>query len=283
MGRVAFPGPYLDWVLAIEALRGCRDAERELRDRAVAGQALVILARREGTGNQPESAQVEFTQGRVRGTKTFVPFGAAAEILLVTTGAGLVAAERPDSGWSTSALPTLDHAQRFVEIELDSPARLLADASRTAQVLAEVDRVAAVGAAACLLGLMERALEMTVAYTMERKAFGAPIASFQALQHRCADMLLKTESSRSAVFRAAWAADSSPADFPYLAAVAKAWSGDSARFVCGEAVQLHGGVGFTWEYDPHIYLKRAKTLEQFYGSTRDQIETALRQSSLLRD
>ncbi len=97
-----------------------------------------------------------------------------------------------------------------------------------------------------------------------------------ALQHRCADMLLKTESTRSAVFRAAWAADHDPAEFPYLAAVAKAWAGDAGRFVCGEALQLHGGVGYTWEYDPHIYLKRTKTLEQFYGSTRSQLESALR-------
>lgn len=283
MGRVAFPGPYLDWVLAIEALRGCGEVARELRDRATAGQTLALLARREGKGEEPDSAQAEFAGDHVRGTKTFVPFGADAEVLLVTTDAGLVAAERPDKGWNTTALPTLDHAQRFVEIELDSPARLLADAGRAEQTLAHVDRIGAVGASACLLGLMERALEMTVAYTMERHAFGAPIATFQALQHRCADMLLKTESSRSAVFRAAWAADSSPDELPYLAAVAKAWAGDSARFVCGEAVQLHGGVGYTWEYDPHVYLKRAKTLEQFYGSTRDQIEEALRESALLRD
>ena len=96
-------------------------------------------------------------------------------------------------------------------------------------------------------------------------------------------MLLKTESARSAVFRAAWAADESPDELPYLAAVAKVWAGDSARFVCGEAVQLHGGVGFTWEYDPHIYLKRAKTLEQFYGSTRERLEAALSRSPLLEN
>jgi len=148
-------------------------------------------------------------------------------------------------------------------------------AARSRELLAAADSLAAVGAAAFLLGLMERSLETTVAYTMEREAFGAPIASFQALQHRCADALLQTESTRSAVFRAAWAADASPGEADYLAAVAKAWAGPAARYVCGQAIQLHGGVGFTWEYDPHIYLKRAKTLEQFYGATRDQLEAAL--------
>ena len=147
-------------------------------------------------------------------------------------------------------------------------------------VLAEHDRLAALGASAMLLGLMERALEMTVEYTMEREAFGAPIATFQVLQHRCADMLLQTESTRSAVFRAAWAEDCEPGEAPYLAAVAKAWAGPAARFVCGQALQLHGGVGYTWEYDPHIYLKRVKTLEQFHGSTRHQLDLALAASKL---
>ena len=77
------------------------------------------------------------------------------------------------------------------------------------------------------------------------------------------------------MFRAAWAADEAPETARYLAAVAKGWAGPAARYVCGQAIQLHGGVGFTWEYDPHIYLKRVKTLEQFYGSTRSQLERVL--------
>jgi alkylation response protein AidB-like acyl-CoA dehydrogenase len=110
----------------------------------------------------------------------------------------------------------------------------------------------------------------------ERRAFGAPIASFQALQHRAADCVLQTESTRSAVYRAAAAEEQGGADPALLATVAKAWAGPAARLVCGEAIQLHGGVGFTWEYDPHFYLKRAKTLELFHGSTRSQLERVLR-------
>jgi alkylation response protein AidB-like acyl-CoA dehydrogenase len=284
MGRVAFPGPYLDQVLAIEALRRCEGREaRAWIDRAVAFEALVVLARREGAaGHEPERPGARWTDARASGTKTFVPFGAAADALLATTEEGLVLVRRPGPGWNATPLPTLDHAQRFAEIALDGEAELLADPAQTRALLAEVDRIAAVGAAANLLGLMERALELSVAYTLEREAFGTVIATFQALQHRCADMLIKTESTRSAVFRAAWAADADPGSLPYLAAVAKAWAGDAGRFVCGEALQLHGGVGYTWEYDPHIYLKRVKTLEQFYGPTRDQIEEALRHSPLLQ-
>ena len=84
------------------------------------------------------------------------------------------------------------------------------------------------------------------------------------------------ESTRSAVFRAAWAEEHSPEEAAYLVAIAKAWAGPAGREVCGQAIQLHGGVGFTWEYDPHIFLKRIKTLEQSHGSTRSQLEAALR-------
>ena len=277
MGRVAFPGPFLDAAIAVRVLAGCDgDEAAGWKERAAAGDALVVLARREAG----EGIEARFEGGRVRGTKRFVPFGASADALLVETADGLALARRPGSGWNAVALPTIDHAQRFVEVVLDDEAVLLADSERAAELLARADSLASLGAAALLLGLMERSLEMTVQYTMEREAFGAPIASFQALQHRCADALLQTESTRSAVFRAAWAADETPEEADYLAAVAKAWAGPAARYVCGQSIQLHGGVGFTWEYDPHIYLKRAKTLEQFYGATRDQLEAVLAAKSL---
>jgi alkylation response protein AidB-like acyl-CoA dehydrogenase len=280
MGRTAFPGPVLDLLLAVKALARCEsDEAAALCDTTAKGETLVVFARAEAagpaTGEKP--LETRFENDRVIGTKLFVPFGAQADALLVETTAGLALARRPDAGWSATPLPTLDHAQRFVEIALDAPATLVADPASTEAILAEVDRLAALGASAIMLGLMERMLETTVSYTMERQAFGAPIATFQALQHRCADMLLQTESTRSAVFRAAWASECEPDEAPYLSAVAKAWAGPAGRFVCGEAIQLHGGVGFTWEYDPHIYLKRVHTLEHFYGSTRTQLETALQE------
>ena len=280
MGRTAFPGPVLDLLLAVKALARCEsDEAAALCDTTAKGETLVVFARAEAagpaTGDKP--LETRFENDRVIGTKLFVPFGAQADALLVETTAGLALARRPDAGWSATPLPTLDHAQRFAEIALDAPATLVADSASTEAILAEVDRLAALGASAIMLGLMERMLETTVSYTMERQAFGAPIATFQALQHRCADMLLQTESTRSAVFRAAWASECEPDEAPYLSAVAKAWAGPAGRFVCGEAIQLHGGVGFTWEYDPHIYLKRVNTLEHFYGSTRTQLETALQE------
>lgn len=277
-GRHAFPGPFLDAVLAARALAACDSAEaREWRRRATAGECLAVLARSESAEVASASPiAARFSGGRADGTKLFVPFGAQADALLVETRDGLALVPRPGTGWRATPMPTLDHAQRFAEIELaNDPAVLIADAHAAAAILADVDRLAALGAAAQLLGVMERCLEMTLDYTKEREAFGVPIASFQALQHRCADMLARTEGTRSATYRAAWATDNDLRAAPYLTAVAKAWAGPAARHVCGETIQMHGGVGFTWEYDPHIYLKRAHTLETFYGSTRSQLDAVL--------
>lgn len=281
-GRVALPGPYLDLVLAAEALHHVGGSAADgLLAELVAGRKRVILARAETVSDlEPATPTTRFEGGRVRGTKTFVPFGAAADVLLVTTAEGLARAERPAQGFRSTALPTLDHAQRFVEIALDCPGTLLASPAATTQCLEAVDRLAALGAAALMLGLMERSLELSVAYLKDRKAFGVPIGSFQALQHRAAEMLLRVESSRSAVYRAAWAFDHDPGSAPLLAATAKAYCGDSARTVCGETIQIFGGVGYTWEYDPHVYWKRVKTLEQFYGSTRCQLEAVLEASGI---
>jgi alkylation response protein AidB-like acyl-CoA dehydrogenase len=277
MGRVALPGPFLDLALAIRLLAGASgDAAKQCLARAVAGEALVVLARGESLASaDPSAPTATFTGGVVRGVKRFVPFGAQADALIVETAGGLVLVPRPAAGWNAKPMPTIDHAQRFAEIALDSPGTLVCEGQAACQATGEIDRLGALGAAALLLGLAERALEITTAYTMERQAFSAPIASFQALQHRAADMLLQVESARSAVYRAAFAAEHAQPDAAYLIAVAKAWAGPAARLVCGEAIQMHGGVGFTWEYDPHVFLKRTKTLEQFYGSTRAMTEAVL--------
>jgi alkylation response protein AidB-like acyl-CoA dehydrogenase len=277
MGRVAFPGPFLELTLAVRLLEGCAgDVAARWCDRAKSGEKLVVIARDETLTNAGRGDVATSCLGeRVVGRKVFVPFGAQADALLVETRQGVALVERPDAGWRTIPLTTFDHSQRFCEIALDLPGSLVAEGAVAERLLGDADRLGALGAAAVMLGCMESALEAAVAYTSEREAFGVPIGSFQGLQHRAADMLIQTESSRSAIFRAAWAEQEGVADAAYLIAVAKAWAGPAGRFVCGQAIQLHGGVGFTWEYDVHLWLKRVKTLEQFHGSTREQIEAAL--------
>jgi len=280
MGRVAFPGPFMDVTVAVRVLEDCEGETAARWQQAVAsGEKVVVLARGENmTSADDTSVAARFSGGQVTGRKVFVPFGAQADALLVETQEGIVLVERPDAGWNATALATFDHAQRFAAIEFDDAGELLCDASAADPILADAARRASLGAAAVMLGCMESALETAVRYTKEREAFGAPIGSFQGLQHRAADMLIKTESTRSAVFRAAWAEEAAESDAGYLISVAKAWAGPSSRFVCGQSIQLHGGVGYTWEYDQHMWLKRVKTFESFYGSTRASTEEVLASS-----
>jgi len=115
---------------------------------------------------------------------------------------------------------------------------------------------------------------MSVGYAKVREQFGQPIGSFQAIRHKCAEMLLSVENSHAAVYYAAWALDAKAEDAALAASVAKSYVSEAARHVCGEAIQVHGGIGFTWEYDLHLYMKRAKALEPMYGDAdwhREQI------------
>jgi alkylation response protein AidB-like acyl-CoA dehydrogenase len=136
-------------------------------------------------------------------------------------------------------------------------------------------RRAGVGAAAEMLGAARRCLDMAVGYVKVREQFGQPIGSFQAIRHKCSEMLLETENSHSAVYYAAWALDAGAEDAETAASIAKAYVGDASRKVCGEAIQVHGGIGFTWEYDLHMYFKRAKGLEAQYGDAEYHRELIL--------
>jgi len=267
MGRACMPGPYLDAVLAASVLAGAGGQEALVAAMS-GGTQLVTIARADAPFAGATGTPARFDGTRVRGTKYFVPFAAQADALLVVTSEGVC---RVDAPFDVTPLPTLDPAQRFGKVVLDHPAGWLGPAS----LLESADQLGAVGASAMLLGLMSRALEMTLEYVQTRRAFNRPIGSFQALQHRLADMLMRTESTRSAAYRAAWCVDSHDAAAALACAAAKAYAGDAARLVCGESIQMHGGIGFTWELDLHFYFKRAKTLEQHYGSTEVQLERAL--------
>jgi alkylation response protein AidB-like acyl-CoA dehydrogenase len=266
LGRACLPGPQLDVMLAADLLARAGKQDALLRD-VCAGKAVVTIARDDTPFNGPAPASTVLSGGTLRGRKFFVPFAAAAQALLVTTPDGVALARGP---FQVTPLPTLDPAQRFGAVQLEQAATLLGPPS----LLERTDQLAAVGAGAMLLGIMARCMEMTIGYVGTRQAFKKPIGAFQALQHRLADVLLKTESTRSAVYRAAWCVDAADADAALACAAAKAYAGDASRAVCGEAIQMHGGIGFTWELDLHFYFKRAKTLEQHYGSTETQLARA---------
>jgi alkylation response protein AidB-like acyl-CoA dehydrogenase len=125
-----------------------------------------------------------------------------------------------------------------------------------------------IAVAAELAGVAQRTLEMAVDYAKERKQFNRPIGAYQAVSHRCAQMLLETEGARSAAYYAAWAADNEPETAPLAASMAKAYASDAGTRVTGASLQVHGGIGFTWEHDLHLYLKRASADAVLFGDAR---------------
>jgi alkylation response protein AidB-like acyl-CoA dehydrogenase len=203
MGRVCMPGPFLDAVLASSLLAAARGQEKLAAD-VVAGKSLVAIARQDAPFSGTNATATTFTAGRVRGTKYFVPFAAKADALLVTTPQGVVLVRAP---YDVVPLQTFDLSQRFGEVKLDHEGTLVGGV----ELLERVDLLAAVGASAMMLGIMSRALELTLGYVQTRQAFKRPIGAFQALQHRMADMLIAAEQARSMAIFAA-----SPAAWPRI-------------------------------------------------------------------
>jgi alkylation response protein AidB-like acyl-CoA dehydrogenase len=156
----------------------------------------------------------------------------------------------------------MDLARKIYAVEFkNTPAETLGNSSALAGAL----NVATAALCAEMTGGMQRALELTVAYAKTRKQFGKPIGIFQAVQHLCADMYLETESSRSATYYAAWALEENTPDAAVSVSVAKMYASDAARNVGNRGIQVHGGMGFTWENDIHLYYRRAKASETMLG------------------
>jgi alkylation response protein AidB-like acyl-CoA dehydrogenase len=287
MGRAAYPGPYLATVvLAGSALAAAGDAAQKERWLTAigSGQTRATLALQEEPldwGGDGVTARAEpAARGyAVTGVKRFVPWAHVADVLLVPArtreGVSLFLVEANAPGLQISPLTGIDLAMRWSEVRLaGTPAALVGQAGQATLTLDAVLRRAAVGAAAEMLGAARKCLDMSVEYAKVREQFGQPIGSFQAIRHKCAEMLLEVENSQAATYYAAWAQDAGAEDAGLAASVAKAYVGDAARRVCGEAIQVHGGIGFTWEYDLHLYFKRAKSLEALYGDAdwhREQI------------
>jgi alkylation response protein AidB-like acyl-CoA dehydrogenase len=199
-----------------------------------------------------------------------VPDGHAAGLILVvaTTDAGLslFAADGGAVGLTRASLPTLDQTRKLARLEFSGvTARLIGAPGDAAAMLDRTLDVAAIALAAEQLGGAQRTLDLTVDYAKVRHQFGRPIGSFQAIKHRCADLLLEVESLRSAVqYAAAAVAEGSP-EVPVLAPLLKAYASETYFHVAAESIQIHGGIGFTWEHDAHLYFKRAKASELFLG------------------
>jgi alkylation response protein AidB-like acyl-CoA dehydrogenase len=205
------------------------------------------------------------------GVARLVLDGHAADLLVVAAreggGTSLFALPARTRGVERQAHPTMDQTRRFAEVSLRGVAAARAGAAgQGATALACALDQARVALAAEQVGGAQRCLDLAVAYAKERVQFGRPIGSFQAIKHKCADMMVAVESARSAAYWAGCVAAEAGAELPRAASLAKAWCSESYFRCAADALQIHGGVGFTWEYDVHLHLKRARSMEQFLGS-----------------
>ncbi|HMC67789.1 MAG TPA: acyl-CoA dehydrogenase, partial [Mycobacteriales bacterium] len=236
LGRHAAPAPFVSTILALDALGGA--AEEGLVERLLGGDAIACVA---WDAAAP------------------VPYAPSADLAVVCAGDGVYAMDVRDR---PPREPAMDLTRELGWLPFDrGQARKIGDASDRERL---IDR-GATFAAADLLGGAARALEMAVEYAKDRVQFGRPIGSFQAVKHRCADMLVDVEGMRSTVYWAAWCIGANDPDASVAASTAKVWCSDASKRVMASALQVHGGIGFTWEHDLHFFMKRAQLDQLAFG------------------
>ncbi len=283
MGRVVHPGPFPSTAVAAAGLLtdvgespgGTSGDGGEILRSIAAGErfATVVLP----IDGRVEAWDVRATDDRITGAAEHVADAVAAEVVLVVAagddGLGVFAVEADAPGLAVTATETVDATRKQGTVVLrDAPARRIGSGDATAAVAATRDRMIA-AAVVDGVGAAEQSLALAVAYAKEREQFGKPIGSFQAVQHLCADMLQSVELGRAAAYYACWACDAADvAERRRAVAMAAAFAGDGFYRVAASAIQVFGGVGFTWEHDIHLFYKRLLTLQQFGGPPHSHLE-----------
>ncbi|MBA2626191.1 MAG: acyl-CoA/acyl-ACP dehydrogenase [Acidimicrobiia bacterium] len=283
MGRSLLTAPYFSTVvLAANALihSGDDEAKKELLPGIASGETIATLAFTEENGRWDEAGitmiakpatDVKDGDGYVLdGTKMFVLDGHTASVVLVAArsdaGVSLFSVTGDASGLTRTPLSTMDQTRKQARLEFAGvPAKLVGTDGGGWATLERVLDLAAVGLAAEQVGGAQICLEMAVQYAKDRVQFGRPIGSFQAIKHKCADMLLEVESAKSAAYYAGWCAAELNDELPSVASLAKAYCSEAYFHVTAENIQIHGGIGFTWEHPAHLYFKRAKSSELLLG------------------
>jgi alkylation response protein AidB-like acyl-CoA dehydrogenase len=293
MGRALLCAPYLGTsVLAANALLHCADAaaQKELLAEIAAGRKIVSLAHAEPNGRWDVAgiamrARAKGDGFELDGTKAWVLDGHAADVLLVVArteqGLGLFRVDARAEGLTRTLVPTLDTTRKLATVELAAtPARLVSRGDQAAN-LERVFALTVAALAAEQVGGAQRCLEMATDFAKTRLQFGRPIGSYQAIKHKCADMLVAVEFAKSAAYAACFAAADGDADGAELlesAALAKAYCSEAYYRVAAENIQIHGGMGFTWEHPAHLYFKRAKASDLLFGDAahhRDKLAECL--------
>jgi alkylation response protein AidB-like acyl-CoA dehydrogenase len=278
MGKSLLCAPYFSTVaLAANAILSSGDdaAKKELLPGIASGDTIACLALTEDNGRWDlDGIQLEATKSgdgyTLDGHKMFVIDGHVANLIVVAArskaGVSLFAVDANASGLTRTPLSTMDMTRKQARIEFSAtPARLIGTEGGADAALNKTLDLAAVALAAEQVGGAQRVLDMSVEYAKVRIQFGRPIGSFQAIKHKCADMLLEVESAKSAAYYAGWAAAEDSEELPVVASLAKAYCSEAYFHSAAENIQIHGGIGFTWEHDAHLYFKRAKSSELLLG------------------
>lgn len=294
MGRAAYPGPFFATVVLAAGAIAASGQESQMarylpdiaRGRTKATLALVDDALSWSPSGVTLRADRRGDTFVLSGEKRFVPFAHVADLILVVArtssgddGTTVFAVPADATGLSQTQNVEMDRTNRTSTVTFNSvevgPDAVIGEVNQGWAVIGPVLERAAIASAAEMLGAARRCMDMSVEYAKVRQQFGQPIGMFQAIKHACAEMLLEVENAHGATYYAGWAADARSPDASLAASAAKAYVGDASRKVCGSSIQVHGGIGFTWEYDLHLYFKRAKHFEPLYGDADFHRERAL--------
>jgi alkylation response protein AidB-like acyl-CoA dehydrogenase len=303
MGKALLPGPFLATVLlgaVAIAAGGSAAQKKEILPRIAEGSAVLTLAFVEDPGSH-DAARIDLAAKRkgrhyvLRGEKLFVFDAAVADWMVVAArtasgrkgarhGVTLFLVERGAPGLSIVPLATVDKTRRQANVIFDRvdvpPEQVLGRADQGWPILSRALQVGTAALCVETVGVAQRALELSVEYARERTQFGKPIGSFQAVKHKCVDMMVAIENARSLGYYAAWAVEKRNRGCPTAVAMAKAYASDMGKNVTSDAIQIHGGVGFTWEHDVHLYYRRALANEVAFGAAPLHREAVAQQLNL---
>ncbi len=280
MGRACLPGPFLSTLFAaalVERAGSPRQRERYLEPIAAGDMVGTVAVLEEHASWDSDAVRLDAGRGEggyaITGRKLFVPDAGVADVIVCVVrdrdGLALLPVDRGAEGLSIAPMPAMDATRKLYEVAFQSvtvaESDVLGADGDVRGALAGALDLATVALCAEMVGGMQWVLDTTVEYAKTRQQFGRPVGSFQAVQHQCADMLLLTESARSAAYYAAWALGEGDPAASGAVSMAKAYCSDGFREVSNRGVQVHGGNGFTWEHDLQLYYKRSKSSETLFG------------------
>jgi alkylation response protein AidB-like acyl-CoA dehydrogenase len=284
MGRVVLPSPFIWTVMFAEAIKraGNDQQKSSLLTRIASGEVIATIAYLEPSAvwsadGIAMTARKEGTRYVLDGTKLFVNDGHIADYILLAARTGeagnrgitLFALDTKQAAIAVTRLTTMDQTRKLAEVKFSGvkvdASDVVGEEGNGWSTLSETIDRGKVMLAGEMMGGAQKVLDMTVDYAKVRVQFGRPIGSFQAVQHKCANMMIDVEGAKSAAYYASWAVSNEVAEAPLAAALAKAAASDAFRRVSADGIQLHGGIGFTWDHDMHLYFKRAKSSEFTFG------------------